>query len=61
MRAEGECPDCGSTLGVQIGGSVASLMGDTIERMMAKDGNAMHCDTCSEYKEPEDLDIIEDY
>lgn len=59
MRAEGECPDCGATLGVQVGGGIASMMGDTIERMMDKDGNAMRCPSCDEYKEPDDVEIIQ--
>lgn len=61
MRAEGLCPECEATLGVQIGGSVASLMGSSIERMMDKDGNAMRCAECGEYVEPDDVEIIEDY
>lgn len=61
MRAEGDCPDCSSTLGVQIGGSVASMMGDTIERMMDNDGNAMRCPNCGEYVDPEGLTIVEDH
>lgn len=61
MRAEGDCPDCESTLGVQIGGGVASMMGDTIERMMDRDGNKMRCPTCGEYKEPQGVEVIEDH
>lgn len=61
MRAEGDCPDCDNTLGVQIGSSVASIMGDTIERMMDRRGNAMRCPTCGEYVDPDDIEIIEDH
>jgi hypothetical protein len=61
MRAEGDCPECGSTLGVQVGSSVASLMGDTIERMMDKDGNAMRCPACDEYVEPKSVDVVDQY
>lgn len=61
MRAEGDCPNCDSTLGVQIGSSIASLMGDTIERMMERDGNAMLCPDCGEYVEPDETTIKENY
>lgn len=61
MRAEGSCPECDSTLGVQIGSSVASMMGDTIERLMDRDGNAMRCPECDEYVDPQDVEIIERY
>lgn len=57
MKAEGSCPDCGSDLGVKVGGGIAATMGDTIKRMMDRDGNAMLCDTCGEYKDPEDLTV----
>lgn len=59
MRAEGHCPDCGCQLGVQIDSSVASMMKDTIERLMDRRGNAMYCQDCQEYKPPESLDVIE--
>lgn len=61
MRAEGQCPDCEATLGVQIAGSVAGVLGDTIERMMDRDGNKMRCPTCGEYKSPDDVEVIEEY
>jgi hypothetical protein len=61
MRAEGDCPACEDTLGVQIGDSVASLMGDAINRMMDRDGNAMRCPNCGEYVEPDGIEVIEDY
>lgn len=61
MRAEGECPECGSTVGVQIGGSVSGMVGrSTIERLMERRGNGMYCQECGEYVEP-DVDIIEDH
>lgn len=59
MKAEGECPDCGSTLGVKIDDSIASMMGDTIKRLMDKDGNAMYCSECGEYREPEEIEVEE--
>lgn len=60
MKAEGECPDCGNTLGVQVANSIATLMGDTITSMMDKDGNAMYCNTCDGYKDPKNIEVIED-
>lgn len=61
MRAEGTCPDCDSELGVQVGSSVATMMGDAIQKMMDKDGNAMLCPVCEKYVDPEGIEIIEDY
>lgn len=57
MRAEGECPECGGTLGVKVANSIATLMGDTIKSMMDKDGNAMYCSVCDEYKDPENIEV----
>lgn len=57
MRAEGTCPNCGSELGVKVADSVASLMGDTIKRMINKDGNGMKCAVCEEYVDPDDIEV----
>lgn len=59
MRAEGDCPECGTTLGVKVAGGVAAMMGDTIERLMDKDGNAMLCPDCEEYVKPENVEILD--
>ncbi len=59
MKAEGECPGCGNVLGVEVGGGIASMMGDTIERLIDKDGNRMRCPDCEEYVEPDGVDIHE--
>jgi hypothetical protein len=59
MKAEGHCPDCKETLGVQIGSSVAALMGDTLQRLMDRDGNAMYCQTCDCYISPTDIQVLE--
>lgn len=63
MRAEGECPldGCDCTLGVQIGSSIAAMMGDTIKSMLDKDGNAMRCPEHDKYVEPVNIEIVEDY
>ena len=61
MRIEGECSDCGSTKGVQVASTIATLMGSNIKDMMDKDGNAMYCAVCEGYHEMENIDIIEDY
>lgn len=60
MRAEGYCPDCEATLGVKVGSSVAALMGDTLKRLMDKEGNAMYCQVCGEYQSPQDIEVIEE-
>lgn len=59
MKAEGECPQCGEPLGVRIAGSIARLMGDSLERFMDKDGNAMYCQECGEYVDPDGIETIE--
>lgn len=59
MKAEGECPNCENKLGVRIANSIASLMGDTMQRFMDKDGNGMYCQECGEYVEPDDIEIAE--
>jgi hypothetical protein len=59
MRAEGHCEECGESLGVQIGSSVAALMGDTLQRLMDREGNAMYCQTCDNYTSPADIEVIE--
>ena len=57
MKAEGECPDCGKTVGVRIAGSLSTMFGDTIERVMDREGNAMRCTGCEEYVEPDGVSI----
>lgn len=58
-KAEGTCPDCGQTLGIQVSDSIAMMAGGTIERMMDKDGNAVRCTECGEYKSPDDMELAE--
>lgn len=60
LKLEGECPDCGSTLGIGISGSLASTFKSTIERVMDRDGNAVYCQECGEYKEAVNGDVLED-
>jgi len=57
MRAEGTCPDCSATLGVQIDDGLAGAMSSTIKRVVDKDGNKMRCSSCGEYKDPLDVTI----
>lgn len=61
MRVEGDCPRCGNKLGMQAASSVASMMGDTIKRMMDRDGNAMRCPDCDDYVDPDNLTVKENY
>lgn len=61
MRVEGECEGCSAKLGVQIGDSVAVMVGGAIERMMDNRGNGIYCQTCNEYVQLEDVEIIEDH
>jgi len=57
MKAEGTCPDCGSTLGVQIDDALAGAMSSTIKRVVDKDGNKMRCSACNAYKDPDNVTI----
>jgi transcription initiation factor IIE alpha subunit len=57
MKAEGNCPDCGGKLGVQVQDSVVELMKDTIEQMVDKDGNKIRCTNCEEYVEPQGVEV----
>jgi hypothetical protein len=57
MKAEGDCPECGATLGVSIDDGIASLMADSIRRMVDKDGNRMRCAICEEYVDPENVTV----
>lgn len=60
MRAEGDCPKCNSTLGVKVDDAVATLMSDTIKRLVDKDGNKMRCPVCNQYVDPDDVTVHED-
>lgn len=61
MKAQGTCPHCGRTVGVEVQDTVVEMMKDTIEQMVDKDGNRMHCSNCQRYVEPESVDVITDY
>lgn len=61
MRVEGECSECPNTLGVQIGDSVAVMVGSAVERMMDNEGNGIYCPTCQKYVEMQNIEIIEDH
>lgn len=61
MRVEGECAQCGATLGVQIGDSVAVMVGSAVERMMDNEGNGIYCPKCGEYVRMTNIEIIEDH
>ena len=59
MRIQGSCPDCSSRLGVKVADAQAKLFGSAIKRYFDRDGNAVYCQTCGEYVEPEDNEIHE--
>jgi len=56
-RAEGTCPECGDTLGVQIEDSIAAMAGGAIESLMQSQDNAVRCTNCGEYKSPDDMSV----
>lgn len=58
MKAEGECPDCGTTLGVKITDDGIPIPESTIKRLIDKDGNGMYCQTCGEYHDPDDVEVV---
>lgn len=58
MKAEGDCPQCGSTLGVRIADDNIPIPESTIHRMMDIDGNGMYCQSCDEYHDPEDIEVL---
>lgn len=60
MKFEGDCPDCEARVGVAISDSVASMMESTLKRFMDRDGNRMYCQECGEYKEPDDVEMVEE-
>lgn len=61
MKVEGHCPNCGERLGIEVKDTVVDLMGDTVERMVNKDGNAIRCTNCTEYVEPEGTEVETEY
>ena len=57
MKAEGDCPDCGSTLGVKVADGAMPVPESTLKRLINKDGNGMYCQTCDTYHDPKDLEV----
>jgi hypothetical protein len=57
MRAEGDCPGCGQTLGIQVDDGLATMAGSAIETLMNKDDNMVRCTSCGEYRDPDGMDI----
>ncbi len=57
MKAEGDCPECGGTLGTAIDTDSAPIPESTLKRFVDSAGDGMYCQTCDDYKEPEDLEV----
>ncbi len=57
MKAEGRCPDCGGKLGTAIDTDEAPIPKSTLKRFVDSAGDGMYCQTCDDYKEPEDLEV----
>lgn len=57
MKAEGDCPECGNTLGVEVDDTAMPIPESTMKRLMNKDGNGMWCQTCSDYHDPDDITV----
>lgn len=55
--AEGTCPHCGRTVGVQLNDGIAAMAGGAVEALMQRDGNAVRCTNCREYVSPDDMSI----
>lgn len=57
MKAEGNCPQCGTQLGVMVADDAIPIPESTLRRMMEKDGNGMYCQTCCEYHDPDEIEV----
>jgi len=57
MKAKGTCDDCDTALGVKVGGSMAALVGDHVERLMDQEGNGLWCPECETWTDPGNLSV----
>lgn len=59
MKAEGDCPVCGQSLGVMVTDDGIPVPKRTMKRLIDKDGNGMWCQNCEAYHDPDNLQIVD--